>query len=88
MSRVEFVSYTGKYPCLCHGILTVRIEGKEVQFNDFVSGGYVVFDKNWNEEVGKGPWSIKVPAEYAEYAQEIEDCMNANVPLGCCGGCV
>ena len=30
--KIEFVSYTGKYPNLCSGVLTVRIDGKEVKF--------------------------------------------------------
>lgn len=29
---VEFVSYTGKYPNLCSGVLTLRIDGEEVRF--------------------------------------------------------
>lgn len=30
--RVEFVSYTGKWPNLCRGILTLRIEGETYKF--------------------------------------------------------
>ena len=30
--HVEFISYTGRYPNLCSGILTLRIDGKEVTF--------------------------------------------------------
>ena len=29
---VEFVSYTGKYPNLCRGVLTLCIDGEEVRF--------------------------------------------------------
>ena len=29
---VEFVSYTGKYPNLCSGVLTLNIDGSEVKF--------------------------------------------------------
>lgn len=29
---IEFVSYTGEYPCLCMGVLTVKIDGKEYKF--------------------------------------------------------
>lgn len=32
MSEVKFVSYTGKYPNLCDGVLTVTIDGKEYKF--------------------------------------------------------
>jgi hypothetical protein len=33
--HVGFVSYTGQYPNLCRGILTLNIDGKEVRFGDF-----------------------------------------------------
>ena len=29
---VEFVSYTGEYPNLCRGVLTLCIDGEEVRF--------------------------------------------------------
>lgn len=29
---VEFVKYTGSYPCLCSGVLTVKIDGTEYTF--------------------------------------------------------
>ena len=31
-NHVEFISYTGKYPNLCSGVLTLLIDGKEVSF--------------------------------------------------------
>lgn len=31
---IEFVSYSGKYPNLCHGTLTLRIDGVEVVFGN------------------------------------------------------
>ena len=30
--RVKFVSYTGEYPCLCNGVLTLEIDGKAYKF--------------------------------------------------------
>ena len=30
--NIEFISYTGKYPSLCHGILTLKIDDKIVKF--------------------------------------------------------
>lgn len=30
--HITFVSYTGGYPNLCSGILTLKIDGKEVKF--------------------------------------------------------
>lgn len=36
MNNIKFISYTGKYPNLCRGILTVEINGKEYKFgHDF-----------------------------------------------------
>ena len=40
---IKFVSYTGKYPNLCSGVLTVEIDGKEYKFGH-ESGDYD-FDK-------------------------------------------
>lgn len=31
-NHVKFISYTGKYPNLCRGMLTLEIDGKEVKF--------------------------------------------------------
>ena len=101
---VEFVSHTGRFPNLCSGILTVKIDGKEITFggysgeSDFpkiwCSGGRVWFDNNWGEHVEHGSW------ELGYFSNEITDpivvnnideiirVMNENVPHGCCGGCV
>lgn len=86
---VEFVSYNGKWPHLCSGELVLRIEGKEVNFDCCLcSGGCVWFDDEWSEHVEDGPWSVDVPEEFAQYAEEITEVVNDNVPWGCCGGCV
>ena len=29
---IKFISYTGEYPNLCNGVLTVEIDGKIIQF--------------------------------------------------------
>lgn len=31
-NRVRFISYTGEYPNLCSGVLTLEIDGKEYKF--------------------------------------------------------
>jgi hypothetical protein len=31
-TRVKFISYTGKYPCLCSGVLTLEIDGIQYKF--------------------------------------------------------
>ena len=42
---VEFVSYTGKYPNLCSGVLTLRINDEEVRFGH----DYSVFE-SWKTD--------------------------------------
>lgn len=39
--NVEFVSYTGKFPNLCSGVLTLRIDGENVKF------GHSIEDFDW-----------------------------------------
>ena len=83
--KVEFVSYNGKFPCLCCGILVLRINGEEVTFPKYslVSGGKCLSDN----EVKKGDWEVNVPERFSHLKKEIEACVNANIPHGCCGGC-
>lgn len=93
--HVEFISYTGEYPCLCSGILTLKIDGKKVRFGYgtpntpfWISGGGL--SPNY---VGayQGEWKInvdRIPEEYHKYASEIDEVFNDNVPWGCCGGCI
>lgn len=86
--RVKFIDYNGCWPNLCRGILTVEIEGKKVEFDAVISGGNCGFDKDWEEFAESGRWFVDVPEEYKDYSKEINDCMNKNVPKGCCGGCL
>lgn len=87
---IEFVSYDGRFPNLCSGTLVLKIDGVErvLPKHCMSSGGSVSFDSNWCEHVESGAWSVGVPDDLIDYKQEIEDCVNANVPFGCCGGCV
>ena len=100
-SHVKFISYTGKFPVLCAGVLTLEIDGdlvtfgyshsKEVnpQYPPFWrSGGATnyIFDDIFTKE-----WIIDVsalPEKYRKYAVEIDEAFNQNVEYGCCGGCI
>ena len=101
--HVKFISYTGKYPNLCYGDLTLEIDGEKVIFGSVYdsrmnkrkgvypifwhSGGYISEDY----EAYTGEWQIdvsKIQEEYRKYASEIDEAFNANVPYGCCGGCI
>ena len=100
---VKFISYTGKYPCLCMGVLTLEIDGDIIKFgnryNDssinypsfWESGGSWGFDEDWEDYVNSGEWIInknELPPQYQKYTDEITKLFNLNVPEGCCGGCI
>lgn len=87
-SRVKFISYTGKYPNLCRGTLTLEIDGKQYKFG---GGNSSDFEEFWNPG-GRYPseWVInidKIPSQFKELAFEIDTVFNENVEWGCCGGC-
>lgn len=96
MRNIEFVSYTGEYPCLCVGTLTLKIDGKEMSFRGgFHSGGHCYFDEDWNGHVTEGEWEIDF--DYPEWEalnltdeekQYIVRLFDMNVEHGCCGGCL
>ena len=107
---IEFVSYTGKFPTLCSGVLTVRIDGETWHFGYawnkperelvprlppfWISGGCAGVTESLDEFCSEGPWKIdnppadQYPPEILARVPEILAVMNANVPHGCCGGCI
>lgn len=87
---VEFVSYDGEYPNLCSGQLVLRINGQVRVFSHYClcSGGTVYFDNDGNAYVETGSWSIDLPEDLEPLRKEIEECINENIPHGCCGGCI
>lgn len=64
---IKFISYTGTYPNLCNGVLTVEIDGKEytfgyqnADFDDFwVSGGNICRSEDWDMWAVKGAWELR-----------------------------
>lgn len=104
MKHVEFIKYTGAYPNLCSGILTLKIDGETVTFGSkyrnptpmyekfWSSGGSCGFSNNYSSSyVHEGRWIIHttdIPAQYQKYAHEIDEVFNDNVERGCCGGCL
>ena len=86
---VEFVSYDGAFPNLCSGTLVLKINGEKKEFPSgcLVSGGNTWFDENWVEHIEHGKWTVNVPKDLERFKQAIEDCVNENIPHGCCGGC-
>ena len=104
MNNVKFISYTGAYPNLCSGILTLEVNGKTYVFGNtydnknnyesfWSSGGSCGFaGPNYSDEyVDYGEWRINreyLPEELQKYADEIAEVFNENVRFGCCGGCL
>ena len=47
-SRVKLISYTGEYPNLCSGVLTLEIDGKEYKFgHNFLTYHYDEKTQTW-----------------------------------------
>lgn len=102
-NKVKFIEYTGKYPNLCSGILTLEIEGKIYKFgNSYLSEDEELLPKFWrsgggvgftfnDSYISKGAWIISatdLPKELQKYTYDIDRAFNDNVPHGCCGGCL
>ena len=49
---VKFISYDGKYPTLCMGVLTVEIDGKEYKFGHHFEN-YVYKTNSYSDEVNQ-----------------------------------
>ena len=88
MNRVEFVSYDGRYPNLCSGVLVLKLDGKKVTFPRYSlsSGGglddeYETYEGAWSID----RWPLGFPEECKKEATEV---VNLNVEHGCCGGCI
>lgn len=86
------IHYDGRFPNLCSGRLIAVIDGAQWIFPEYClsSGGSVYFKENWEEVVTSGPWSItRWPPDFPEDLKKpVLDAVNAEVPHGCCGGCV
>ena len=86
---VEFISYDGKYPCLCMGTLTIKVNGKTYWLNNkMISGGCIMRDGDWNMWSEYGDWEIdleKYP-ELEPYKAEITHVVNDKDEKVCCSG--
>lgn len=90
--KIEFISYTGKWPVLCSGELTFKINGKQYTAENLISGGEIGFKHGYSDEyIKKGPWSLSedsLPDEIKPCKRLITKMVNENVEQGCCGGCI
>lgn len=83
---IRFISYDGKFPCLCGGTLLLEVNGFVRWEFQLVSTGQCYFSGG-DEAVARGPWRVNVPSDLVPLKEEIERVVNAHVPYGCCGGC-
>lgn len=94
MANIEFVSYDGKYPHLCMGVLELRINDRILKFGNWRDCDYPAFwqsggGNDYNDDAFYD-WVIseeKLPDFLKPYADVISKSFNENVPKGCCGGC-
>lgn len=98
-SSVKFINYTGHYPALCLGDLTLEINGKIYEFGTnkvhpifWSSGGSCYFTNNYEEShITQDEWMIDkdfLPDELKKYSKEIKRVLNESIRWGCCGGCL
>lgn len=91
--NIEFVSYDGKFPCLCGGKLTLKVNGDEQTFEYCLCSGGTCFCSldGENDIVTEGDWTLKED-KFSGFSDEeirvITKLVNDNVPHGCCGGCL
>lgn len=96
----HFISYNGKFPNLCNGVLTLEINGKIITFSsskdfeadykfDLYSGGYAGTSMDFKKGIlTEGPWELHLPSEFSEIEEDVQLQFNENVECGCCGGCL
>lgn len=88
---VEFISYDGKWPCLCMGTLIIKVDGKTYKFEHaMISGGHICRDDDCDMWAERGDWEVNLyeHPELEPYKEEITRLVNENVEHGCCGGCI
>lgn len=86
---IKFISYSGCYPALCYGTLTIEVNGTRYELEDCLhSGGDITWDDEGIEDIEDGEWRVSVPDELKAFKEAITEVVNDNVEHGCCGGCV
>ena len=91
---VKFISYTGSYPTLCTGHLTIEVNGKRYVLNQVISPdekATCYYDHKTRDIVhAYGGWKVnadRLSEELRQFACEIQELANANIEPPCCGGC-
>lgn len=95
-AHVKFIRYTGRFPNLCSGMLTLEIDGEQATFGNKYVHRDAQYGRFWQSGGScqggchTGEWNIdaaEIPERFRKYAAEIDRVFNDNVEHGCCGGC-
>ena len=90
-NHVKFISYTGEWPSLCLGTLTLEVNGRVYKLDHVLASGGTCIITDTHDETTSGDWLVlkdRLPIEIRQYYEEICLVVNKNVKHGCCGGCV
>ena len=97
--KIEFVSYKAHQTALCEGVLTLKINDEKKTFGNNGKTDYPYFWRTGGHAIifsgiKKAPWiadeyaSKRFPEDLQKHLPELLKVFNANVPHGCCGGCL
>ena len=89
-SAVRFIDYTGEYPTLCEGTLTLAIDDEVVTFGNSKNAMYHKFWCSGGSGKLIREWIVDynlLPDKYKKYVREIDEVINGSITYGCCGGC-
>ena len=89
---IRFISYDGKYPNLCSGVLTFSVNGQERKTERHTLRSTGGLQPNY-EGTYQGDWEIeRSDPAFSDFGDRdftlLTDEVNHNVPQGCCGGCI
>ena len=90
-NHVKFISYTGKWPSLCLGTLTLEVNGRTYKLDHVLASGGTCTITDTYDEIISGDWLVlkdRLPIEIRQYYEEICLVVNENIKHGCCGGCI
>lgn len=80
------VTYDGKYPCLCHGTLTIEVDGDLVYMEQYRLSS--TGSCNWRE--GKTTEGSLIWEDASKFDKDIQEAVEEelNNYRPCCGGCI
>ena len=71
-SNIEFISYTGAYPNLCYGVLTVKVNGKKYEFGCYKRIPLMNKGDDYYPEMLPGFWTT---GGYCGLDENLDECV-------------